>query len=155
MKSISEQEVLAAQKAWGEAIVAIGAVKESKEKYMALAEQALDDLYGYDLGGVAFKPTKAAEKQFRPSKEEALSYFVGGCVAEDTGFALNPWTCVRFGEQSIFIRQGFAIAQGNYYFTDAKSGEEVKVEFSFCYIKNEKGALQIVMHHSSLPYGAA
>ena len=41
-----------------------------------------------------FKPTKAAEHQFRPTGEEAMSYFVGGSVVdngyeEDAGFAIN------------------------------------------------------------------
>ncbi len=43
---------------------------------------------------------------------------------------------------------------GNYYFTDAKTGDEVKVEYLFGYVRDKDGKLRINVHHSSLPYGA-
>ena len=36
----------------------------------------VETLYAYDIGKVLFKPTLAAQEQFRPTFETALSYFV-------------------------------------------------------------------------------
>ena len=102
---IVEKEVMEAQKIWGEAIVAIGEAYTQKEDYKVLAEKVVDTLYGYDEGVVLFKPTKASEKQFRITKEEAVSYFVTGIVPEDRGFAIQPWSQVRFENAEIIILQ--------------------------------------------------
>lgn len=45
-----------------------------------------------------------------------------------------------------------AIAMGNYYFTPADGGDEVKVEYTFAYTKDKDGKLRIIMHGSHLPY---
>ncbi len=149
---IVEKEVMEAQKIWGEAIVAIGEAYTQKKDYKALAEKVVNTLYGYDDGVVLFKPTKASEKQFRLTKEEAVSYFVTGIVPEDRGFAIQPWSQVRFENAEIIINGDSVIAMGNYYFTDANTGKEAKVEFSFGYFKDENGKLRINVHHSSFPY---
>lgn len=149
---IVEREVMDAQKIWGEAIVAIGEAYTQKKDYKALAEKVVDTLYGYDKGVVLFKPTKASEKQFRLTEEEAVSYFVTGIVPEDRGFAIQPWSKVRFENADIIINGDSAIAMGNYYFTDANTEKEAKVEFTFGYFKDENGKLRINVHHSSFPY---
>ncbi len=71
---ITKDEIVAAQKAWGDGIVAIGAAKDHEKAAM----EVIDKLYGYDIGPVLFKPTKASMVEFRDTKEEALSYFVTG-----------------------------------------------------------------------------
>ena len=149
---IVEREVVEAQKIWGEAIVAIGEAYTQKKDYKALAEETVDTLYGYDEGAVLFKPTRASEKQFRLTKEEAVSYFVTGIVPEDRGFAIQPWRKVRFENAEIIIDNDSAIAMGNYYFTDANTKKEAKVEFTFGFFKDENGKLRINVHHSSFPY---
>ena len=149
---IAEREVVEAQKIWGEAIVAIGEAYKQKKDYKALAEKVVDTLYGYDEGVVLFTPTRASEKQFRLTKEEAVSYFVTGIVPEDSGFAIQPWCQIRFENAGIIINGDSAIAMGNYYFTDANTGKEAKVEFTFGYFKDENGKLRINVHHSSFPY---
>ena len=149
---IAPEEVRAAQQDWGDAIVAIGRTYAAGGNYRGLAAQAVDVLYAYDLGPVLFKPTKAAELEFRDTEEEAVSYFVGGVVPEDHGFALQPWSAVRFGEQQISADSDSAVAMGNYYFADAASGAETKVNFTFGYVRDAQGRLRIHLHHSSLPY---
>ncbi|MEO0994198.1 MAG: phosphoribosyl-AMP cyclohydrolase [Pseudomonadota bacterium] len=148
---ITEEEVLAAQAAWGEAVVAIGAAKSAGKNFIEVAEAGLDELYAYDDLPVLFKPTLAAQDQFRGTEAEALSYFVRGVIDEDKGFALQPWTTVRFENTGIVLTGPMAVAMGNYYFTKP-SGDEVKVEYSFGYIRGEDGGLKIALHHSSLPY---
>jgi len=152
---ITQEEVMAAQKSWGEAIVSIGNAYTNNEDYNLTAANVVNSLYGYDKGVVLFKPTKASEDPFRLTKEEALSYFVTGVVPEDHGFALQPWSNVRFENAGVIIAGNTATAMGNYYFTDAKSGDEAMVEYTFGYFKDEDGKLRINVHHSSLPYSPA
>jgi hypothetical protein len=146
-KNITEDKVIAAQNSWGKGIVNIGKAEDHKQK----ALEHLNSLYAYDIGSVLFKPTKASEDQFRGTKDEALSYFVTGIVPEDKGFALAPYTKVRFENEGIIVDCDSALAMGNYYFTTTE-GNEIKVEYSFGYIEDENGNLKINLHHSSLPY---
>jgi hypothetical protein len=149
---ITKQEVLKAQKAWADGIVAISKVYLDKGDYSARAKQHIEDLYAYGKSDVLFKPTLAADDQFRENFDQALSYFVGGIISEDKGFAIKPWSNARFGEQEIIIDSDSAIAMGNYYFTPVGSKDETKVEYTFGYMKDSDGNLRINVHHSSLPF---
>lgn len=154
MKTLIQQsEILEAQKLWGDAIVKIGQAFRENSNFKKLAENAVGDFYGYDLGKVLFKPTKASEKQFRLTFESAVSYFVGDNTdfPEDKGFALQPWKNVRFENAGVIINSDIAFAMGNYFFTDYND-VETKVEYTFGYQKAESGKLKINLHHSSLPF---
>ncbi len=150
--SITKEEVLSAQKAWADGIVYIGKVYQEKGDYKKAATQHIQNLYAYEQGKVLFKPTLASEDQFRETFDQALSYFVGGEIQEDGGFAIKPWSNVRFGEQEIITDGDSAAAMGNYFFTPVGQQEETKVEYTFGYIKDEDGTVRINVHHSSLPY---
>lgn len=154
-QEISKEMVTQYQEKWANAVVAVGRAFSDNQDYVALATQLVDELYAYDISEVLFKPTKAAEEQFRDSKSKAISYFVASndTCAEDKGFALQPWTNVRFDNHKISLLGHSALAMGNYYFTDT-SGAETKVEYSFGYICDQNGSLKISLHHSSLPYNA-
>ena len=118
-----------------------------------MAKNLINTLYAYQTGQVLFKPTKASDIKFRTTKEGALSYFVGHNkkFPEDKGFALKPWTNVRFENAGIYINGNVALAMGKYFFTPLK-GKAVKVEYTFGYVKKGDGSLKIILHHSSLPY---
>ena len=148
---ITEADVAAAQQAWGEGIVTIGEAYTNDEDYEAAARAHIEAFYAYGESDVLFKPTLAAEEQFRGTFEGALSYFVGGSIEEDGGFAIAPYTNVRWENEGTLIDGDTAMAMGNYFFTTTE-GEEVKVEYSFGYMADEDGDLKIVLHHSSLPY---
>ena len=120
--------------------------------YEALAADTVDKLYAYDEGTVLFKPTKASDEQFRLSEAEAVSYFVTGIVPEDHGFAIQPWSAVRFENAGVILDCNSAIVMGNYYFTDTDTGEEAKAEFTFGYRRDVTGDLLINLHHSSFPH---
>jgi hypothetical protein len=152
--TITEAEVLSIQKTWSDGIVQIGEVYLNGGDYKQAAEDHIDNLYGYNLGTVLFKPTLASEVQFRITKEGALSYFVGenSAFAEDHGFAIKPWSAVRWESKGIKIIGNMAIAMGNYYFTPAKGGDDVKVEYTFAYTKDENGDLRIILHGSHIPF---
>lgn len=154
---ITEREVVNAQKMWGNGIVRIGSVYSNNGDYALEAADFIQDMYGYDLSSVLFKPTLAANDQFRSSFDAALSYFVGGndAYAEDEGFAIKPYTNVKFDNVGIINNScRMAVAMGNYFFTDT-SGGETKVEYTFAYVKDSDGDLRIVAHQSSLPYNPA
>lgn len=136
---ILKQEVISAQEKWGQGIVLIGKNKMEAGSFVST-------LYEKDA---LFKPTMAKEIPFRLELEEAISYFVGGSVKEDNGFAKKPWTAVRFENAKINLYSNHAMAMGHYYFTDLNNNE-TKVEYSFVYLKNEQGNIKISLHHSSL-----
>lgn len=146
-KAITEVQIKNAQEEWARGIVSIGRAENPRAEASAM----LDRLYAFDRGPVLFKPTKAAEPAFRPTRDEALSYFVGGRYAEDKGFALAPFTNVRFENTRTIPGCDMALSQGNYYFRDAK-GQETKVEFTFGYAPDKEGRPRIILQHSSLPY---
>lgn len=152
--TITQQEVTAAKQAWGEGIVKIGKAFTDKSDYKKVAEDHINKFYNYQNGTVLFKPTLASDMQFRPDFEGALSYFVGGNskYPEDYGFAIKPWSKVRWDNLETKVIGNVALAMGNYYFTPAKGGDEVKVEYSFAYTKDANGNLKIILHGSHLPY---
>lgn len=150
-QGITEQDVLAAQQEWGEGIVDISRVEARGGDVRARATQHINDLYAYGMTDVMFKPTLAAEDQFRESFSEALDYFIGRDGSEDKGFAISGWTDVRWENNGIYTDDNSAMSMGNYYFT-GPDGTETKVEYTFGYVLDEDGDLRINLHHSSLPY---
>jgi len=149
--TISKQDVLDAQKSWGEGIVAIADAHKTGGDFKGRATTHINDLYAYDMTEVMFKPTLAAKKQFRATFKGALSYFIGSEGTEDSGFAIKGWTDVRWENNGIYVGKDLAMAMGNYFFT-APDGSETKVEYSFGYVLDSEGELRINLHHSSLPY---
>ena len=150
---ITKEQVLEAQTTWGNGVVKIGSLRDSRTECESFTSEFLDALYSFEAGSVLFKPTKCAVEQFRPSKDEAKSYFIAGdnrACNEDKGFAINPWTKVRFENAGMILEENRAIAMGNYFFTDL-DGNEAKVEYTFGY-KLSNGQLKIDLHHSSFPY---
>ena len=154
--SITESEVLAAQKAWGNALVNISTTydQEGMAAARTLAKKVIDELYAYQSGLVLFKPTlTTGDQTFRTTHKGALSYFVGGdsSFPEDTGFALKGWRQVEIRNAGIFIDGNTATTMGNVDITD-KTGKVTTVDKTWQFIKGNNGKLRIIVHHSSLPY---
>ena len=154
--NITEAEVLAAQKAWGDALIKIsddfasGGIVKAK----ATASAVLDAAYGYNMGPVLFKPTLSSSPQtFRTTKEGALSYFVGGDskFPKDTGFALGGWKKVDIDNAAMHINGDVANTMGNVTMTD-KNGKVTVVDKTWTFKKDDMGKVRIVLHHSSLPF---
>jgi hypothetical protein len=157
-RSITESEVLAAQKAWGEALVAISTTYDTKGivEAKALAEKVIDSAYGYQFGTVLFKPTlTVAPQTFRTTRAGALAYFVGGDPAfpMDQGFALNGWRSVEIKNAGVFVAGDTATTMGNVMITN-KDGKVTTVDKTWQFFKDDNGKLRIILHHSSLPYTA-
>ena len=150
---ITQNAVETAQEKWGSGVVKIGSLKDDRGACEEYTSAFLDERYNFGNGTVLFKPTKCAHQQFRATKAEALSYFIAGedrACSEDGGFAIQPWTKVRFENTGFILEESRAIAMGNYFFTTT-DGVEVKVEYTFGYIL-VAGELKIDVHHSSFPY---
>ena len=150
---ITKSQIHETQKKWGDGIVKIGALKDNESECLEFTSSFLNSLYDFENNDILFKPTKAADEQFRPNFQMALSYFLGGSnsyCTEDEGFAMKPWLDVKFENSGFIIENERAIAMGNYFFTDS-SGAVVKVEYTFGY-KLRNGHLLIDLHHSSLPF---
>ena len=132
---------------------------KEQSDYVAAAPEAAGELYAYGHHDVLFKPTKARAVAFRPTAEQAMSYFVGGNVVdggydEDGGFAINAGkgreSCV-YDNHQVELKGGIGLAMGNYYFTCATTGDVSKVEYTFGYIEDGNAKLRIHLHHSSMP----
>lgn len=150
---ITLTDIEEAQEQWAESLISIGqASLESVDDAKAIANETLENLYYFDDGPVLFKPTKAVEVPFRSTKEEALSYFVGGSIEEDAGFALEPWTNIRFDNHNTILNGDTALSSGHYYFTSGDTLEETMVEYTFGYILDEDGNIRIQLQHSSIPF---
>ena len=150
--NITELEVIKAQELWAQNVIEIGNLYIKKEDYKSRASFFVKQFYAFDIGDVLFKPTLASEKQFRCTYDDALSYFIGGHISEDKGFALKPWEKINFGERKIIILKEIALSMGNYFFQSVDGSDEVKVEFTFGYVKDKDNNLLINLHHSSIPY---
>jgi len=144
-----------AQKQWTEGLIAVSTANREGGDPKAVASEMLDNLYFFQGGDVLFKPTLAyGDQTFRPTKEAALAYFVGGNekFPSDTGFALKPFVSARAQIDHTFVHGDVAIAQGNVWIKDAE-GNETMVDKTFAYVLDD-GNLRIVTHHSSLPFVA-
>lgn len=153
---ITKDQVLKAQERWANGVVKIGSLKAQRAECEKFTGEFLDENYAFQLGTVLFKPTKCAVEQFRPTKSKAISYFIAGDnreCQEDTGFAITPWTNIKFENNNLILEENRAIAMGNYFFTTL-TGDIVKVEYTFGY-KLVDGDLKIDLHHSSIPFNPA
>lgn len=155
-QAVSEQEVLAAQQGWCKALLDIGAAyqKEGQAAAESLAGAVIDAAYAYQMGAVLFKPTLTVNPQtFRTTREGALAYFVGGneTFPNDTGFALKGWTACAAENAAIFISGNSATSMGKVHFTGS-DGTITSVDKTWGYVKDDAGALRIMLHHSSLEY---
>ena len=150
-----EKKVINIQDQWANSIINIGKAFLDKKDYLDLTNNFLDKLYLFDNNKVLFKPTKASQKQFRKSKAEFISYFIGHNKTsdEDKGFALEPWKSIYFDNFETLYFGKILISMGNYFFTDYLD-VQIKVEYSFGYILDEENNLKIIFHHSSIPYKA-
>ena len=157
-RAITGPEVLAAQKAWCAALVDISNTyqKEGLAAAKALAGKVIDSAYGYQMGGVLFKPTLTVNPQtFRTTRAGALAYFVGDDPAfpNDTGFALKNWKNCAIDNAAILITGDSATTMGKVNLTNAQ-GQVTTVDKTWQFVKDDNGALRIVVHHSSLEHQA-
>jgi len=156
--TITQTDLTETLEKWGNGLITISAAFEEGgiEKATITASALLDQLYGFEFGPILFKPTLSGGAQtFRPTKQGALSYFVGHDphYPSDTGFGIRFWREVRTETSAVMIDKNIAMWMGWMLFVD-KHGNLIKVDKSFGFKTSPDGDLKIVLHHSSLPYEA-
>eukprot|EP00930_Biecheleria_cincta_P055563 TRINITY_DN41878_c0_g1_i1.p1 TRINITY_DN41878_c0_g1~~TRINITY_DN41878_c0_g1_i1.p1 ORF type:complete len:267 (-),score=34.13 TRINITY_DN41878_c0_g1_i1:29-829(-) len=150
---ISQDQVLQAQQQWGEALVGVGEAFHSG-KHMKRAAAFVDELYAFktEQGAILQLTGPDRPKQpFRLTREATVSFFVGGNLEfpDDRGFALQPWTAVKFENSGFVLKNDTAFAVGEYQFTDAQ-GLQSRAQYSFGYQLESTGQLRIVLQQSSV-----
>lgn len=158
-QAITEDQVVAAQQAWCNALISISQAnaQNGQAAAKALAEQVIDGAYAYQMGPVLFKPTlTVAPQTFRTTREGALAYFVGGNsdFPKDDGFALKGWTACNAEKAAVFIAGHAASWMGNIMLTGA-DGNVTTVDKTWKFVKDDQGQLRIAVHHSSLPFSGS
>lgn len=149
---ITQDDVISAQKSWGDAILEIGHAHSSGQDYRQRAEDFVDTAYGFGVNTVWFKPTEALEKPFRSTREGAISYFVAGSeeFPEDNGFALWSWSSIHFDNAGYILEADRAWAIGTATFQDS-DGALTIAQYAFGYTRDVEGNLRINLHHSAKP----
>ena len=153
--NILQKDIEEAQSLWADKLINIGKMWQQGLDHKTAASEMVDACYGYndDNHGVLFKPTLAREHPFRPTRDSAISYLIGGnnAFSEDKGFALKPWVEVAFANHGYYYHGDVAMAMGKCNLTDNK-GHVTSVEYTFGYVRDKDDRLKIFQHHSSLPY---
>ena len=133
---------------WKDGVIEIGRIHLEGGDYEKSAELFVSTHYAFDSEEVLFKPTFTKEVIFRNSKDLALSYFIGGEVAEDKGFALKPWEEIRLEELNIIEQDNLMVAMGTLNFKPLNLEENTLIAFTFLLIDTDD-SLKIKVHHSS------
>ena len=133
---------------WIDGIINIGKVYTDKGDFKEIANHFIDSHYALNDESVLFKPTFTKEVIFRNSKHKALSYFVGGSIQEDYGFALKPWEKITIEELNILEENGLKVAMGLFNLKPVKIDEITSVAFTFVFTE-DNDILKIKVHHSS------
>ena len=154
--SVTEHDLAKALRAWGDGMVSISSAyrQNGYENARNVAKNLINELYGYRIGSVLFKPTLSGGAQtFRTSEDGALSYFVGGNsdYPDDSGFAIQGWRQVFSDTKAVFLDENIALWMGWVTLVNT-DGQTTKVDKSFGFKLYEGSHLKIVLHHSSLPY---
>ena len=74
---------------WRQGVLDIRSVYDNKGDFQEQASKFLKTHYLFETESVFFKPTLTREEIFRNTFDRALSYFIGGDIDEDKGFALQ------------------------------------------------------------------
>ena len=133
---------------WKDGVIEIGRIHLEGGDYEKSAELFVSTHYAFDSEEVLFKPTFTKEVIFRNSKDLALSYFIGGEVVEDKGFALKPWEEIRLEELNIIEQDNLMVAMGTLNFKPLNLEENTLIAFTFLLIDTDD-SLKIKVHHSS------
>ena len=144
--AINETDVKLFVDSWKQGVLDIRNVYDNKGDYQEQASKFLKTHYLFETESVLFKPTLTREEIFRNSFDRALSYFIGGDIDEDKGFAIQDWKSIDTDQINILIEGALIIAMGVLSF---KSDEVLKVAFTFI-LKESNSGLKIKAHHSSL-----
>ena len=144
--AINETDVKLFVDSLKQGVLYIKNVYDNKGDYQEQASKFLETHYLFETESVLFKPTLTREEIFRNSFDRALSYFIGGDIDEDKGFAIQEWKSIDTDQMNVLIEGELIIVMGVLNFN---SDEVLKVAFTFM-LKESNSDLKIKVHHSSL-----
>ena len=144
--AINETDVKLFVDSWKQGVLDIKNVYDNKGDYQEQASKFLETHYLFETESVLFKPTLTRKEIFRNSFDRALSYFIGGDIDEDKGFAIQEWKSIDTDQMNVLIEGELIIVMGVLNFN---SDEVLKVAFTFM-LKENNSDLKIKVHHSSL-----
>ena len=144
--AINETDVKLFVDSWKQGVLDIKNVYDNKGDYQEQASKFLETHYLFETESVLFKPTLTREEIFRNSFDRALSYFIGGDIDEDKGFAIQDWKSINADQMNILIEDELIIAMGVLSF---QTNEVLEVAFTFI-LRESDSNLKIKVHHSSL-----
>lgn len=150
---MTKQDIDNALTKWKDGLLKISRTYREGGDYKNLAHNFIKNMYAYDNSEVLFKPTLASKQMFRGDLDGAISYFVAGNdkYPEDNGFAIGPWAELEFENTGYIVEDNIGIVMGNKHLTQT-DGTKVIANYTMGFKLNAKGEMQIVLHHSSLPY---
>jgi hypothetical protein len=144
-----QAKVLEFLKSWTDDVISIGKTYQGDGDFQEEAEFFLNTHYAFSENEVLFKPTFTKDVIFRHSFNQALSYFVGGSISEDIGFAIRPWKKIELHDQPNLIIEGdVVVVMGALDFYHFESEVSSLVAFTFV-LKEFEGRFKIIVHHSS------
>ena len=121
------------QKKWADIILEIGKAYKQKINLDNLIFELLNNVYAFNQGEVIFKPTLAKHNQFRSTKDEFISYFLGPFFAEKIIFILG------YTEFFIYAATFSCISFSLMLFVmDEESDSEIEASSFFLIIKENK-----------------
>ncbi|AJI46600.1 phosphoribosyl-AMP cyclohydrolase [Francisella philomiragia] len=150
---MTKQDIDNALAKWKDGLLKISRTYREGGDYKNLAHNFIKNMYAYDNSEVLFKPTLASKQMFRGDLDGAVSYFVAGNdkYPEDNGFAIGPWADLEFENTGYIVEGNIGIVMGNKHLTQT-DGTKVIANYTMGFKPNDNGEMQIVLHHSSLPY---
>ena len=144
-----EKKVLDFLTSWKNGILSISESYKDKGEYEKEGLKFIKAHYLFEHENVLFKPTITKNILFRNDLNSALSYFVGGSIAEDTGFAIKPWKSIEIDEINNLFENNLIITMGVFNFSLNDTNELIRVVFTFI-LKSTQDGLKIKVHHSSI-----
>jgi len=145
---INKEQIDSFLNSWAEGVLAIGKYYLENENFTQRALIFIEKHYAFNHGSVMFKPTFTKEKIFRNDKKSALSYFVGGEMTEDSGFAIKPWESIELAEVNYLTENNFSAVMGTLHLKPFDSENISVIAFTFVLEKYDD-SIKIKVHHSS------
>ena len=133
---------------WAEGIIAIGSSYTEDDDYREKAISFLKNHYAFAHDEVLFKPTFTNEILFRNDFDSALSYFIGGNISEDSGFAIRPWKTIELIESNFIIDNSTNAVMGALALQPFDDEKTTKIAFTFI-LAIYANQIKIRVHHSS------
>ena len=145
---INKEQIDSFLNSWAEGVLAIGKYYLENENFTQRALIFIEKHYAFNHGSVMFKPTFTKEKIFRNDKKSALSYFVGGEMTEDSGFAIKPWESIDLAEVNYLTENNFSAVMGTLHLKPFDSEKISVIAFTFV-LEKYNDSIKIKIHHSS------